>query len=172
MKHREFSDMFNGKLGKERTTMEILSLFVVAFLGEAIWETLKMIWEDGKASIDKIGALVVGLIIAFVTGADLLALTGLPVKVPYVGIVLTGILISRGANFVHDAISVIHSAHIKAKPSAQQRVSEMQSENSIKAEDDIYASQDIHAPNDTHDFSETPSQKVGHHFNDDFRHHK
>lgn len=80
----------------------LLILFVVALVTEAVWETLKMTWQNGKFCIDRIGALVVGLIVAFATNVDILELVGVPVVFPYIGIILTGILISRGSNFVHD----------------------------------------------------------------------
>ena len=88
--------------------MEILTLIILALLCEAVWETLKMTWQDNKVSIDKIGALLIGLTIAFVTGADLLALVNIPSLVPYVGVVLTGVLISRGSNFIHDFLKKIN----------------------------------------------------------------
>ena len=87
--------------------MQLLQLVVLALIGEAVWESLKMVWQEGKLSVDRIGALVIGLLIAFVSGADLLSLINIPVSVPYVGIALTGILISRGANFVHDILKKI-----------------------------------------------------------------
>ncbi len=89
--------------------MQILQLVVLALIGESVWETLKMVWQEGKLCIDRVGALVIGLLVAFVTGADILALINMPAFVPYVGIALTGILISRGANFVHDLIKKIQT---------------------------------------------------------------
>jgi hypothetical protein len=38
-------------------------------------------------------------------GAVLLALVGLVVPIPWVGYIITGLLIGRGANFVHDFAS-------------------------------------------------------------------
>jgi hypothetical protein len=82
----------------------ILILVVAALIGEAVWETLKMVWQEGKLSIDRVGALVVGLLIAVAGGLDLPAQMGVPLAIPYVGMILTGILISRGANFVHELL--------------------------------------------------------------------
>ena len=53
--------------------MEALQIIVLAFVVEAVWETLKMVWQDGKVSIDKIGALGVGLAVALVYQQDVLA---------------------------------------------------------------------------------------------------
>lgn len=89
--------------------MNSLSIIVLAFIAEAVWETLKMVWEDGKFSIDKIGALIVGLVVAFATGADVIAISGIALKIPYVGIFLTGVLIARGSNFMHDLFSSVNN---------------------------------------------------------------
>lgn len=102
--------------------MSLLSLIVAALISEAVWETLKMTWQQGKVSIDRIGALTVGIVLAFVTGLDMLKLLDLGTTVPYVGIVLTGILISRGANFMHDLLNTINNIHITTK----QNISEQQ----------------------------------------------
>lgn len=83
--------------------MEWLGLIMLsAATIEAVWETLKMIWQEGKLSWDRVGALVVGLVLAFAWPLDFFALAGYPLRIGIVGNILTGILFSRGANFVHD----------------------------------------------------------------------
>ncbi|WP_461206950.1 hypothetical protein [Clostridium sp. DL1XJH146] len=91
--------------------MSVAMLLVLAFLGESVWETLKMVWQEGKISFDRIGAIIVGIIIAIGTGADLFAVVGVPFKIPIIGIVLTGLLISRGANFLHDLIGSLSNLY-------------------------------------------------------------
>ena len=91
--------------------MGFAQFMVIAFIVEAVWETLKMVWQDGKLSIDRVGAIVIGLLLAVGTRLDLLELVGIPVYIPYMGIVLTGLLISRGANFAHDLLESISSLH-------------------------------------------------------------
>lgn len=86
----------------------ITQLIVVAFLVEAIWETLKMTWQEGKLSKDRIGALVVGMVIAFTMNLDLFVAVGLNPIFNYVGVIATGILVSRGSNYVHDVINLIN----------------------------------------------------------------
>lgn len=95
--------------------MEVLSLIVLGLIGEAIWETLKMTWQNGKISINRIGALVIGLVLALGTGLDLMAMVGIPMSVPYVGVILTGLLISRGANFIHDILASINNIKSNSK---------------------------------------------------------
>lgn len=88
----------------------IILIVVAAFLAEAVWETLKMIWQPGHLVADRVGALVIGILIAVVFGLDLFTLLGFTVQWPalaVVGVVLTGILLSRGSNFIHDLLKSI-----------------------------------------------------------------
>lgn len=83
---------------------KLLVIIMVALIAESVWETLKMTWQEGKVSIDRIGALVVALLLAIGTRLDLLSLLDIKTSIPYLGVVLTGILISRGSNFIHDLL--------------------------------------------------------------------
>lgn len=80
----------------------VLQLIVMGFLVEAVWETLKMVWQKGHIEFDRVGALIIGLVIALTIGVDIFLIIGLEPLFPIVGIVATGILISRGGNFIHD----------------------------------------------------------------------
>ena len=95
--------------------MEALQIIVLAFVVEAVWETLKMVWQDGKVSIDKIGALGVGLAVALVYQQDVLAMLNITGGYHTVGSILTGILISRGGNYVHDLVERL----TKGKPETE-----------------------------------------------------
>lgn len=99
--------------------MNILNLIVISMIAEAVWETLKMIWEKGKLNFDRIGALAIGLILAIATGLDMFLLLGIDTIIPHIGTVLTGILISRGANFMHDLISAVNNIQRNTKVSIQ-----------------------------------------------------
>lgn len=90
--------------------MSIITLLVLAIIVESVWETLKMTWQDGKVSIDRIGALVVALVVAIATNFDMLALVKVDSSIPFLGIILTGILLSRGSNFIHDLITKLGQA--------------------------------------------------------------
>lgn len=87
-------------------------LMFVSLLAEGVWETIKMIWQNGKLSIDKIGALCVALVITVSTKLDLLELLSIKSNIPYLGIILTGVLVSRGSNFIHDLLSKIGTVKI------------------------------------------------------------
>ncbi|SHI18064.1 hypothetical protein [Clostridium intestinale] len=89
--------------------MELAKILILSIIGEAIWETLKMFWQEGKISKDRIGALVVCIIIVWSTDLDIMTTIGIPVKFKVIGILLTGILISRGSNFIHDLFNSVNN---------------------------------------------------------------
>lgn len=87
---------------------KLLILIILGIEVEAVWETLKMTWQDGKVSVDRIGALIVGLLIAIGANIEINKLLGIEIIFPYVDTILTGIIISRGSNFIHDLINKIN----------------------------------------------------------------
>lgn len=95
--------------------MELYKVLVLALIAEAIWETLKMIWNKGKISGDRIGAILVGILLSILTGTDIMELVGVPMFIPYIGTILTGILISRGSNFVHDIMNNMNGIYMERK---------------------------------------------------------
>ena len=84
-------------------------VIVIALLAETIWENLKMVWQEGKLNVDRIGALIVSIIVAMATQLDVFAILNFNITIPFVGSFLTGLLISRGANVIHDLLEKIQS---------------------------------------------------------------
>lgn len=82
-------------------------ILTVALIAESVWETLKMTWQKGKLCLDRVGALVVSLVICIDIKLDMLTLLGINTTIPFIGIILTAILISRGSNFLHDLLERI-----------------------------------------------------------------
>jgi len=95
--------------------MNIIQLIIVALIVEAVWETAKMTWQHGKVDVDRIGSICLGILLAFGAKVDFLALVGIPLIIPYLGYVLTGLIISRGSNFVHDLWVSLQSLRIAIK---------------------------------------------------------
>ena len=87
--------------------MEYAQLVIIAILIEAIWENIKMIWQNGKFSIDKLGSLILSIVICILTKADIFPIVRISIAIPIIGSVLTGIIVSRGANFLHDLFNKI-----------------------------------------------------------------
>ena len=82
--------------------MEFAQIVIVAILVEAIWENLKMVWQAGKFSIDMLGSLIVSILICVLAKVDIFSIVGISLLAPIVGSIFTGIIVSRGANFVND----------------------------------------------------------------------
>ena len=91
---------------------KLLVIVMVALIAESVWETLKMTWQEGKVSIDRIGALVVALVLSIGVKLDILSLLGINTTIPLLGVILTGILISRGSNFIHDLLVKISNIKV------------------------------------------------------------
>ena len=83
-------------------------VIVLAFLVEAIYTNLRMIWDSNKFNWNNLGALIVAVLVAVVAGVDIFPALGIDMIVPYVGSVLTGILVSRGANVIFDVLKKIN----------------------------------------------------------------
>lgn len=57
----------------------------------------------------KIVSIVLGIVVAIGFGVDLFAMFGLTSTIPYLGTVLSGLLMSRGANYISDILAKITS---------------------------------------------------------------
>lgn len=83
-------------------------LLMAGLLIESIIETVKIILDcknDFKCYVPKIAAIGIGIMVAFTYQLDIPVFLGFTaVEIPIVSKVLTGIIISRGANFIHDIL--------------------------------------------------------------------
>ena len=87
----------------------IVLIIVLAIIVEAFVEYGKSIgnaFADGqwKTAVTQLVAAALGVLICLATGADLFAVIGVAFANPMLGVVLTGIIISRGANYVSDFV--------------------------------------------------------------------
>ena len=66
---------------------------------------------SGDAPWQMILSLVLGTVVAIAYKFDLPKYLNMESNVPYVGCILTGILISRGANYIYDLLTKINVMH-------------------------------------------------------------
>ena len=85
-----------------------MKLLIIAASVEALWETLKMFWDGEKVDINRIGSAILGILLCVLANVDFFALVGVELSIPIVGIALSGLLVSRGANFVHDLLKIVY----------------------------------------------------------------
>jgi len=98
------------------TSLDFTHLALVAFLVEALLQTIKPIYDKETGwNMDKIISIVVGIVVCLVTNVDLFAELGFVVSVPYLGSILTGVIASRGSNFVHDIFKFVQGKAEKQK---------------------------------------------------------
>lgn len=94
--------------------MNFETIIVLAVLVETLYSNLRMIWDKDKFNINNVLVLILAIIVAVLTKVDLFPVVGLPIDIPFVGPILTGILISRGANVVFDLTKKLNN--IKETP--------------------------------------------------------
>lgn len=82
--------------------MEYAQLVIVAILIEAIWENLKMVWQDKKINANMLGVLIIAILVCLLARIDIFPIVGITLAIPFIGSVFTGIIVARGANFVND----------------------------------------------------------------------
>ena len=82
--------------------MDFAQLILIAILVEAVWENLKMVYNKKKININMIGSLVLSVLVCILARIDIFSIVKINLAVPFIGSALTGIIVSRGANFVND----------------------------------------------------------------------
>ena len=81
------------------------TIILMSFTLEAIVTYIRTWFVDNHFQWQQAATCVGGILLALLSGSDLFALLDVKFAVPYVGMVLTGILGSRGSNFVWDFIT-------------------------------------------------------------------
>lgn len=81
--------------------MEITTLIIVAILVEAIVENIKDVFNNG-INKSRISSIIVAILICILARVDIFAIVGIYLDWQIVAYALTGIIVSRGANFVND----------------------------------------------------------------------
>jgi len=84
--------------------MEMLTQIIIgSMIVEAIIEYVGQV-GDKAMHMKCISSLLFGSAFAFAYGLDLMAAFGLTTNIPFVGMIFTGILLSRGSNYIADFI--------------------------------------------------------------------
>jgi len=87
--------------------MEIFFQFMVAaILIESVVHALALV-EERNFNWKYITAIVLGVGVALLFALDLFAFLGLEARLPYVGEALTGVVFSRGSNYLSDVFKLI-----------------------------------------------------------------
>lgn len=84
--------------------MELATILILAITVEALIEYAKLLFVDKAIVWKQVAALLIGVVLAVLAGVDLYGMVGVTFAVPYVGTVLTGIIFSRGSNYLADMV--------------------------------------------------------------------
>ena len=90
---------------------KFLALIFMAILVEAI---ISYTQEIKTIKSPLIWSILLGVLVAVVYGIDLPNLLGIYAKIPFIGEILTGIIMARGSNYLYDLIG--RFTNLKDKP--------------------------------------------------------
>ena len=87
---------------------EISKMLMVCIILEGIITYINDFFAIGELHYQMILSLIFGIFIAVAYKIELLKLADIESEIPYIGCVLTGILFSRGSNYVHDILKTLN----------------------------------------------------------------
>ena len=90
--------------------MEWYALIFAAIVIEGLITYGKTLVVDHKFQWQVLASMLLGVLIALSFNIDLFAVAGIEAVIPFVGVVLTGVLLSRGSNYIFDLLSAISKA--------------------------------------------------------------
>ena len=87
--------------------MKMFSIIVMSILIEAVITYVKTLVIDKNIQWQIIAAVILSIVICLIYGLDIPALVGIVSPIPYVGSIITGILVSRGSNYIYELIKTL-----------------------------------------------------------------
>lgn len=94
---------------------QFIQVFIMSFVVVSIYDIVKSFYADNKINIHAIVTACLGVLLALLSKLDLFALLNIDFVIPLIGEILTGLVISKGANYVYDFITKILSMLGKSK---------------------------------------------------------
>lgn len=82
---------------------------------EGIITYVKQFCIEQKFNWQMLIGLILGIVVAVAYNLDLFELVGMASSLPLVGCILTGVIVSRGSNYVYDLIDLIAGVIEKQK---------------------------------------------------------
>lgn len=86
------------------TNKSVFSLVASAILVEAVISYINQFFVSGSFSWEILLSICFGIIISVAYNLDLPEYFEMKSSIPYIGCIITGIIISRGSNYVYDLI--------------------------------------------------------------------
>ena len=92
---------------------QFFGLVLMAIVIEGVITYIKEIFVNKNVMWQQVLGIVLGIIVAIGYNADLFALFGLTSTIPLLGCVLTGVLLSRGSNYIFDLVKQLQGYQSK-----------------------------------------------------------
>lgn len=89
---------------------QFITIILMAIIVEGLITYAKTFFVGSKPQWQMLVGITLGVVVALVYNIDIFALLGITAAIPYVGAILTGILISRGSNYIFDLIKALQGA--------------------------------------------------------------
>lgn len=87
-------------------TLTVTQWLIVATLAEAISENI--LWfVRGQMTKQRLTPMITAIVVSLATQADIFHFAGITLALPVLGYILTGIVLARGANVLHDVINLV-----------------------------------------------------------------
>ena len=83
---------------------QFIGIIMLAIVIEGMITYFKTMVVNGALKWQLVGSIVLGALLAVIYNVDLLNIVGFTTSVPYIGNVVTGILLSRGSNYIFDLV--------------------------------------------------------------------
>lgn len=96
--------------GRKVFMTQFFTIILMSVIVEGLITYAKTFFIGGKFQWQMLVGIILGVAVALVYNVDIFALLGVVAAVPYVGAILTGILISRGSNYIFDLIKALQGA--------------------------------------------------------------
>lgn len=87
--------------------MEFAGIIFLAVMVEGLVTYGSAFCSDGKCKWKMLSSIILGIIVAINFQLDIFSFIGLESNIPYMSMILTGIIVGRGSNYVSD---FLHSA--------------------------------------------------------------
>lgn len=92
---------------------QFFGLVLMAIVIEGVITYIKEIFVNKNVMWQQVLGIVLGIVVAVGYNADLFVLFGLTSTIPLLGCVLTGVLLSRGSNYIFDLVKQLQGYQSK-----------------------------------------------------------
>ncbi|MBQ4312875.1 MAG: hypothetical protein IJC18_01575 [Clostridia bacterium] len=77
------------------------AIALLAIVTEALTEAVTRLWDRLPTQLV---AMAFGVVLSLLCGVDVIEAVGIAQRIPYIGCIITGVLMSRGSNYLHELV--------------------------------------------------------------------